>query len=187
MWLHCSKDDATLQNIQIPILAGNTDDEGTLNVTYLSGATPAQLSRVAELYPQDPAQGSPFGTGPANQVTVPVSKHGKSMPELGAYHPSDIPLFFPTNTTVPTDNVAVDALVNFLNTLDPNRSAAPKSHYSNPLVFWPKWQTPSTEGSTSLLTFSDPAVVNITADNFRAKQIKFLIDLHVEGVSFVGL
>ncbi|KAJ7101046.1 sterol esterase [Mycena epipterygia] len=223
---------------KIPLLAGDADDEGTLfafsnlNVTtdtefieyiqsnYLPGATPAQISRIAELYPQVPAQGSPFGTGPANQVTPEfkriaafegdflfnglrrllvqhasatqntwnwLSKRGKSMPELGAYHSSDIPLFFPTNTTVTTDNVAIDALINFLNTLDPNESAAAKAHGSNSSVFWPKWQTPSAEGSSSLLTFSDPAVVNITADDFRAEPIKFLIDLHVEGVSLVGL
>ncbi|KAJ7121135.1 sterol esterase [Mycena epipterygia] len=223
---------------KIPILAGDVDDEGTLfafssiNVTtdaefveyiqsnYLPGATPAQISRIAELYPQDPAQGSPFGTGRANQVTPEfkrisafegdfffnglrrflvqhasatqntwswLSKRGKSTPELGAFHTSDLALFFPSNTTVLTDNVAVDALINFLNTLDPNQSAAPTTHGSNSSIFWPKWQAPSAEGSTSLLTFSDPAVVNITADDFRAEPIQFLIDLHVEGTSLVGL
>ncbi|KAJ7121112.1 Alpha/Beta hydrolase protein [Mycena epipterygia] len=170
--------------------------------------------------------GSPFGTGLANQVTPEfkrvaafegdvvfnglrrllvqhasltqntwswLNKRGKSTPELGAFHTSDLALFFPANSTVPADHVAVDALstvrysVNFLNTLDPNQSAAPTRHGSNSSVFWPKWQTPSAEGSTSLLTFSDPAVVNVTADNFRAEQIQFLVDLHVDGVSSVGL
>ncbi|KAJ7099185.1 Alpha/Beta hydrolase protein [Mycena epipterygia] len=71
---------------KIPILAGDADDEETLfalsnlNITtdgefieyiqsnYLPEATPAQISRIAELYPQDPTQGSPFGTGLANQL-----------------------------------------------------------------------------------------------------------------------
>ncbi|KAJ7107436.1 Alpha/Beta hydrolase protein [Mycena epipterygia] len=183
-------------------------------LSYLSGATPAQISRIAELYPQDPKQGSPFGTGLANQVTPEfkriaafggdfffnglrrllvqhtsatqntwswLSKRGKSTPEVGAFHSSDLTLFFPSNTTRPLCSV------NFINTLDPNQSAAPRAQGSNSSVFWPKWQTPSAEGSSSLLTFSDPAVVNVTADDSRAGPIQFLIDLHVEGVSLVGL
>ncbi|KAJ7660871.1 Alpha/Beta hydrolase protein [Mycena polygramma] len=65
---------------------GDVDDEGTLfafsstNVTteaqfrnyagsiFLPRADPEQVSRVTELYPQEPAQGSPFGTGNANQL-----------------------------------------------------------------------------------------------------------------------
>ncbi|KAJ7121146.1 hypothetical protein C8R44DRAFT_736827 [Mycena epipterygia] len=152
-------------------------------------------------------QGLPFRTGLANQVTPEfqliaafegdfffnglrrlfvqyasttkntwswLSKRGKSTLELEAYHSSDIPLFFPTNTTVPTDNVTVDAL-------------SPSMHRFNASVFWPKRQTPSAQGSSSLLTFSDPGVVNIKADNFRAEPIQFLLDLHAEGLSLVGL
>ncbi|KAJ7101176.1 Alpha/Beta hydrolase protein [Mycena epipterygia] len=205
---------------KIPIRAGDADDEGTsfafanLNITTNTEFVEYIQSKIAELYPQDPAQGSPFGTGLANQLTPEfkriaafegdffltglrrffvqhasttqntwswLSKRGKSTPDLGAAHGSDMPLFFPTNTTIPVDNVAVDALINFLNTLDPNQSAAPAGHRSNASVFWPKLQTPSTEGSSSLLTFSDPVIVNITADDFRAEPIQFLIDLHVEG------
>ncbi|KAJ7120124.1 hypothetical protein C8R44DRAFT_877587 [Mycena epipterygia] len=111
-----------------------------------------------------------------------VSKRDKSTPELGAYHPNAL---FPTNTKVPADNVAVvDALINFLNTLDPNHSesAAPKNHYSNTSVFWPTWQTPFVDVSSSLLAFSDSAVVNVTADIFRAEQIQFRLDLRVNVV-----
>ncbi|KAF8134091.1 sterol esterase [Mycena galopus ATCC 62051] len=114
-----------------------------------------------------------------------LSKRGKSTLYLGAAHSSDMPMFFPTNATAQPDIVAIDALINFINTLDPNVSAAPEG--SNTTVFWPKWQIPSAEGSTSLLTFSDPAVVNVTADNFRADGIDFLNSLHLEGVTAVGL
>ncbi|KAJ7921393.1 sterol esterase [Mycena leptocephala] len=218
----------------IPILVGDVDDEGTLfsfsssNVTsvnsnnnkflthvssFLPKASPHQISRVAELYPRDPALGAPFGTGSANQLTPEfkrisafigdleflslrrlflqhasrtqntwswLSKRGKSTPNLGAFHESDIPLFFPPNASAAADNQAVDSLLNFINTLDPNRSAAP--NLALPSVFWPKWSS----HSPSLLTFSDPAVVNITADTFRADAIDFLIGLHLDGVTVLG-
>ncbi|KAJ6555670.1 hypothetical protein DFH09DRAFT_1084841 [Mycena vulgaris] len=72
----------------------------------------------------------------------------KSTPYLGAYHGSDVPMFFPANTSV-TDSVATDALVNFINTLDPNLSAAPADSRKNLSIIWPKWHTPSTDGSSS--------------------------------------
>ncbi|KAJ7494862.1 sterol esterase [Mycena galericulata] len=220
---------------KIPILSGDCDDEGTLfsfsstNVTtdsefvdyvqsnYSRAGTASQVARIAELYPQDPAQGSPFGTGSANQLTPEfkriaafqgdftfigvrrlflqhasktqntwswLNKRGKSTPDLGAFHSSDMPLFFPSNSTAATDTVAIDSLINFINTLDPNVSAAPNSTNT---VFWPKWQTPSADGSTSLLTFSDPRVVNVTADDFRADGIEFLNGLHLSGVTAVGV
>ncbi|KAJ7265540.1 Alpha/Beta hydrolase protein [Mycena rebaudengoi] len=72
---------------KIPLLAGDDDDEGTFfafgstNVTtdddfanYLRAvslprASTTQISHLATLYPQDPAQGSPFGTGSDNAIT----------------------------------------------------------------------------------------------------------------------
>ncbi|KAF7373909.1 Carboxylic ester hydrolase [Mycena sanguinolenta] len=119
-----------------------------------------------------------------------LSKRGKSTPYVGATHSSDKPMFFPANISAMPDTVAIDSLINFLNTLDPNVSAAPKalrSRSNTTGVFWPKWQTASSEGSTSLLTFSDPALVNVTADDFRADGIDFLNSLHLEGVTAIGL
>ncbi|KAJ6506654.1 Alpha/Beta hydrolase protein [Mycena sanguinolenta] len=225
----------------IPILSGACDDEGTwfsvssLNVTtnsefsdyvqsvYLPAGTPAEVARIAALYPQDPAFGSPFGTGDANALTPEfkriaafqgdifffgprrlflehaskthntwgwLNKRGKSTPYVGAHHISDMPMFFPPNISSMPDTIAVDSLINFLNTLDPNLSAAPqalRSRSNTTGVFWPRWQTASNKDSTSLLTFSDPAVVNVTADNFRAEQINFLNSLHLEGVTAIGL
>ncbi|KAJ7732372.1 sterol esterase [Mycena maculata] len=223
---------------KIPIMSGDCDDEGTIfsfgndNVTtnaefsnyvqsiYLPGGTPAQVAQIAQLYPQNPALGSPFGTGDANQYTPEfkriaafqgdyefigvrrlflqhasktqntwswLNKREKVTPYIGSYHSSDMPMFFPTNATAQPDTVAIDALINFLNTLDPNESAAPEALRPIGSIFWPKWQTPSAGGSTSLLTFSDPAAVNITADNFRADAIAFLNELHLEGVTVIGL
>ncbi|KAJ6482674.1 carotenoid ester lipase precursor [Mycena sanguinolenta] len=218
--------------LKVPVMVGNCDDEGTLfaytsvNVTtdsefvgyihskFTSPLVPsAQVARVAELYPQNPAQGSPFGTGSANQLTPEfkriaafegdllltglrrffvqhasktqntwswLSKRGKSTPYLGAFHTSDMPLWFPTNATDPEESVAVDALINFINTLDPNVSAAPQALH--PAIFWPKYQANSME----LLTFSDPAVINVTVDDFRVQEIQFLISLHLDGVTVNG-
>ncbi|KAF7333560.1 Carboxylic ester hydrolase [Mycena sanguinolenta] len=206
--------------MRVPIMIGNCDDEGTLfayrslNVTtdsefvgyvqsnYLPTGASAQIARVAELYPQDPAQGSPFGTGSADELTPEfkrsaafqgdlfftglrrfflqqasntqntwswLSKCGKLTPYLGAYHTSDMPLWFPTNATNPEERVAVDALINFINTLDPTVSAAPQTLH--PVILWPKYQA----NSTALLTFSDPADINVTADDFRVQEMEYLI------------
>ncbi|TFY81862.1 hypothetical protein EWM64_g2152 [Hericium alpestre] len=72
---------------QLPMINGDTDDEGTLftvfnlNTTtnyqthdyikeiYLPNATPAELDRVLTLYLDDVTDGSPFDTGDANAVT----------------------------------------------------------------------------------------------------------------------
>ncbi|KAJ7248983.1 Alpha/Beta hydrolase protein, partial [Mycena rebaudengoi] len=211
---------------KIPLLAGDDDDEGTFfavgsrNVTCvlwlsffpsyyasLPRASTTQISHLATLYPQDPAQGSPFGTGNDNAITPQfkriaafqgdfvfhaprrfllqhvsktqntwswLNKRGKASPILGAFHTAILPSFF---GTAPSDNVALNSLINFINTLDPNRSASRLQSTSG--VIWPNYQTPSADGLTSLLTFSDPLLVNITADTFRADAIKYISDLQL--------
>ncbi|EDR10695.1 uncharacterized protein LACBIDRAFT_315360 [Laccaria bicolor S238N-H82] len=72
---------------KVPFVTGDCDDEGTLfslsnkNITmneeflgymkynYLSGISDDQLAAIAKAYPEDPAQGSPFGTETANAIT----------------------------------------------------------------------------------------------------------------------
>ncbi|KAJ7471064.1 carotenoid ester lipase precursor [Mycena latifolia] len=214
------------QYAKIPIMTGDSDDEGTLfslansnittsneftayiNSNYLSSATPAQIAKLSALYPDDPTQGSPFDTGTANELTPEfkrlaafqgdyiftgarrffleyasvtqnawswLNKRGKSTPLVGAGHGSDISFWFPTANST-GDITAIDALINFINTLDPNRSLNPNAH-KKPAVFWPKWNTPSVNGSTSLLTFSDPDLVNVTAENFRVDAMRFLFSV----------
>ncbi|KAJ6632156.1 sterol esterase [Mycena sp. CBHHK59/15] len=212
---------------RIPIMTGDSDDEGTLfslsntNITtnaeflayvhsnYLPNSTATQIAAVGNLYPDDPTQGSPFGTGTANQLTPEfkrlaafqgdffflgprrfflqhasktqdawswLNKRGKATPILGSFHGSDTGIWFPTN---PTETVGVDALINFINTLDPNRSAAPGTA-SNSSIFWPRWNTSSSSGPSSLLTFSDPGVINVTAETFRSDAIRLVNDLVLE-------
>ncbi|KAJ7471024.1 sterol esterase [Mycena latifolia] len=210
---------------KVPIMTGDSDDEGTLfslsnsNITtndeflayihsnYLPSATPTEIANLSVLYPDDPAKGAPFNTGSANQLTPEfkrlaafqgdwiflggrrfflehasttqnawswLNKREKSTPFLGSYHGSDQDIWFPPANS--TDTVGVNLLINFINTLDPNRSLNPIP-YKKAAVFWPKWNTPSENGSTSLLTFSDPDVVNVTAENFRVDAIRFLYSL----------
>jgi len=72
---------------RVPIVSGNCDDEGTLfsfgtrNITtdaqfkewihwnYFPTVTSADIDEIARVYPEDPAQGSPFNTGTANAIT----------------------------------------------------------------------------------------------------------------------
>ncbi|KAJ6489015.1 sterol esterase [Mycena sanguinolenta] len=102
-----------------------------------------------------------------------LNKHGKSTPILGAAHGSDVPLWFPPSISNSTDFVPVDALINFINTLDPNRSFGSQNTSA---VFWPKWNE-LLDGAPSLLTLSDPDVVSITPENFRVDAIQFLFDV----------
>ncbi|KAJ7648066.1 carotenoid ester lipase precursor [Roridomyces roridus] len=218
--------------VKVPLMAGGCEDEGTLfsfssmNVTtdsefveyvhtnFLPTATSEQVSRIATLYPQDPTQGSPFGTGEQNQVTPQfkriaafqgdltfiglrrfflthvskaqdtwswVNKRGKSTPTIGAFHSSDLSLFFPPPSPVvdtDTDTVVVDSFINFINTLNPNLPA-PLSN----TTLWPKW----TSEDKQLLTLSDPLGVDVEKDDFREAGIDFLNELHLAGVTSRGL
>ncbi|KAJ7473947.1 carotenoid ester lipase precursor [Mycena latifolia] len=110
-----------------------------------------------------------------------LSKRGKNQVQLGntsfgAFHGSDFPIWFLLGN--PSETIGADALINFINTLDPNRPAS--SSTIKPTIFWPTWSTPSAAGNSSLLTFSDPNVVNITAKDFRVNAIGFLNQLLLE-------
>lgn len=72
---------------RVPVILGDVDDEGTLfslyslNVTtndqflqyirtvFLVGLSDTEINLVGELYPDDPAQGSPFGVGTNDTLT----------------------------------------------------------------------------------------------------------------------
>ncbi|KAJ7719224.1 sterol esterase [Mycena maculata] len=195
-------DEGTVFTLPLANITTDAEFVDYVHSNYFPSASAEQIAQIASLYPDNPSQGSPFDTGTADQLTPEykrlaafqgdseligprrfflehasrrqdtwswLNKRGKNTSPLGAFHVSDIPIFFPGNTT---ETTAVDALVNFINTLDPNRSAGPAT--ANLSIFWPKWNTPSTTGSTSLLTFSDPGVVNVTAENFRVGAIQYL-------------
>ncbi|KAJ7595783.1 sterol esterase, partial [Mycena floridula] len=198
----------------IPIISGNSDDEGTifalpsLNVTtdaeflvyektfVLPGATSAQIQDVAKAYPSDPSLGSPFNTGDNNTLTPEfkrmsaifgdvafqgprrhlvqassprqktwswLNKRGKSTPNLGAFHSSDVGgIWFNADK----DNLfGIDALIHFVNTLDPNGIGK---------VIWPQRGS-----SANILNFSDPLDVSVTSDTYREDEMKLLLDIQL--------
>ncbi|GJE92593.1 Lipase 4 [Phanerochaete sordida] len=185
----------------VPFVNGDCDDEGTLftiqllNITteaelrtylatiYLPGATPAELDDVLRLYPQDPAQGSPFGTGAANALSPQFKRLAAIQGDLIfqaerrfllAQRAGKQRVFSYLNKRLKatpglgsahaTDLLNVygpgdmtDYLVNFVNNLDPNGPG---------LLHWPAF----TEAERQLLTFQDGDVpLAISLDDFRAE------------------
>ncbi|KAJ7583201.1 sterol esterase [Mycena floridula] len=91
-----------------------------------------------------------------------LSKRGKSTPFLGAFHTSDL-LVNQIWLATDKDNVfGADALIHFINTLDPNGQG----------VSWPQWGA-----SRNLLTFTDPSNISVTADTFRNEGMNLLNDI----------
>ncbi|KAJ7630310.1 carotenoid ester lipase precursor [Roridomyces roridus] len=201
-----SDDEGTVFAAVLPNITTSDEFVEYVHTYYMPSVSPAQLAEVATLYPNDPTRGSPFGTGTANQLypefkrlsaflgdyvfMVPrrfflqhaskrqnvwgwLNKRGKLSSPFGAYHISDQSIWFPTGTA---DTTGMDYLISFINTLDPN--GVTKSS-------WPTWDQPSLSGLTSLLTFSDPDVFNITAEDFRVETLAYLTDMTLEMVEVV--
>ncbi|KAJ7034347.1 sterol esterase [Mycena alexandri] len=187
----------------------NADFLNYVHSMYLPKSSQEQMSQIELVYPDDPAQGSPFDTGTANQLSPEykrlaafqgdfafiaqrrfllehasltqktwswLNKLGKDASPVGAAHGSDTGVWFTTNTTN-VGALGMDALVNFINTLDPNLPAKTSTADAKLPVLWPQWKTPSKNGSSSLLTFTDSNGTIITADNFRVEPIRFLNNL----------
>ncbi|KAF5315368.1 hypothetical protein D9619_007115 [Psilocybe cf. subviscida] len=213
---------------KVPIISGNCDDEGTLfsfanlNITTDSAflnylhtnydIPQTKLAAVAEAYPADVTQGSPFDTGTQNALTplfkrlaavqgdlvfqAPrrfflqamsrtqkvyafLYKRGKATPSLGAFHSSDIPEFYGTGDS--SDFIGTDALINFVNTLDPNKPAKNAANSSGSLlsnINWLPWGSSSTQ--LPMLTFADGAPgVSITSDTYRKDAMDLLNDIEL--------
>jgi acetylcholinesterase len=104
-------------------------------------------------------------------IVMSVFKRGKSTPFLGAFHSSDIPEFYASG--VAPDFQGTDALVNFANNLDPNNT--PGENTISTLIPWPMWNTNA--AFPPLLTFSDPNVLSVTPDTYRAEGMQALTNL----------
>ncbi|KAI0265660.1 carotenoid ester lipase precursor [Gloeopeniophorella convolvens] len=194
---------------KIPFVSGNCDDEGTLfslssyNVTtdaealdyirstYFPHTSNSSLSKLLELYPNDPAVGSPFDTGSTNAIT-PQFKRLASLQgdlafqsgrrlflqHLSGTQPAysflskrfktfpDVGSFHSSdlqNAYGPGD--MTDYLIRFVATLNPN---------GNTGIPWPLY----TNKSPRLLTFLDGATpLTITEDSYRIPQMEFLTEL----------
>ncbi|TFK85029.1 carotenoid ester lipase precursor [Polyporus arcularius HHB13444] len=182
----------------VPFIIGDVRDEGTIfslasfNITtddefasYLSqhlfpGSSLADLNATLELYPSDPAAGSPFGTGDANTFTPDYKRMAAVQGDwffnaprrqfLDAFAANrtaynflsarsnfvsigDAHLTDLINAFGPGD--MTDYFVRFVNDLDPNGDSG---------VHWP----PYTTTARATLQFNNGAVpLNITADKER--------------------
>lgn len=97
-------------------------------------------------------------------------KRGKNSSCLGSAHGTDVPEFYGSPDG---DNQGTDAIVNFVNNLDPN-TVGNNSKISS-LISWPKYG--SNPLQPPLLTFTDPNELEITADTYRSEGIGYLATL----------
>ncbi|KAK7031810.1 carboxylic ester hydrolase [Favolaschia claudopus] len=189
-----------------------TDAEflGYVHSNFFPETSSDELAEIARLYPSDPAQGSPFNTGTQFQVSPEykrvaafigdmamvsplrfLAEHASSRQDVwtwlveanqaaggavGAYHLSDIPIWLTTTTSLGTQGM--DALVNFVNTLDPNQHLTQGSS----ATVWPKHNTPSAGGNSSLIVFADDGV-RVAADNYRQEGMDYLNSLRLKEAS----
>ncbi|THH21400.1 hypothetical protein EW146_g169 [Bondarzewia mesenterica] len=199
----------------VPFITGDCDDEGTLftlsltNITtdqeardylssnYMPNATDQQIDRLLELYPSDPAAGSPFDTGDANAVTPQFKRLAAVQGDLVFQAPRRFFLdqrslkqntwsfLFKRGKSTPilgsfhgSDLTGIygsvvgselkDFIIHFAVSLDPNGVSS---------LHWPKY----TNESPELMTFLDGSVpLNITADTYRAEAFDFLTELSLE-------
>jgi len=197
----------------IPFISGDCDDEGTLfsfsstNLTteadflayiktiWVPGISTAQLNTLAEFYPSNILDGSPFDTAIFNAFTPQFkriaavqgdavfqaprrffqqSQSGKQN-QWGflSKHEKALPLLGSFHGSdllnIFGDGKLTDFLVNFATSLDPNGPTVPH---------WPAYTT----ATPNLMTLFDGLLFSnaITQDTFRASAIQFLTNLTLE-------
>ncbi|RPD68932.1 carotenoid ester lipase precursor [Lentinus tigrinus ALCF2SS1-7] len=151
----------------VPVITGDVKDEGTLlafsalNITtddevlsYLSqsrfpGSSPTDFNTLLEIYPSDPAAGSPFDTGNNARGNFPGSGHFHGSDLLNSFGGGDM----------------TDYFVRFANHLDPNAEKG---------VQWP----PYNSSAPLTLQFNEGSVpLNVTVDDQRAEGMNELTSL----------
>lgn len=207
---------------KVPFVTGDCDDEGTTfsfgnkNITtndeylsyiksnYLPGISDDQLALVADAYPEDPTQGSPFGSGTANALTPQFKRISAIQSDLFFQAPRRFFLKLASKTQ-PTfafsykrgkatpylgayhssdipEFYGSGASPDYIGTdalVNFANALNPNTHNPKSLlssVNWDLWG--SSTSAPPLLTFFDPAPsVNITFDNFRVDQINLLTEV----------
>ncbi|TFK62937.1 alpha/beta-hydrolase [Pluteus cervinus] len=212
---------------KVPFVTGDCDDEGTLfalsslNITtdaeflnyistnYLPGVGAAQLNLVAQAYPNNPAVGSPFGTGDANEATPEFKRIAAVQGDMTFQAPRRFFLRTASKTqptfaflfkrgkdteflgsfhgsdipefygTGTPDFIGTDALINFAHHLNPNAPTGTGSISLLSQIHWPEYASNGTH--PPLFTFLDPAPsVAITDDTFRVAAMDLLMGLSLE-------
>ncbi|KAK7007573.1 carboxylic ester hydrolase [Favolaschia claudopus] len=92
---------------------------------------------------------------------------------LGATHGSDDPIWFTTTTSLGTQGM--DRVLNFVNTLDPNKHAV----LGYTATVWAKHNVPSGGNNSSLLVLNDNELT-VIADDFREEGTTYLNQLRLE-------
>ncbi|EIN05435.1 carotenoid ester lipase [Punctularia strigosozonata HHB-11173 SS5] len=201
----------------VPIVSGDCDDEGTIfsvvltNITtdeealdfistnFFPAATVSRMKRLLDLYPQDPAAGSPFDTGDQNALTPQYKRLAALQANITFQAPRRF-LFEKRVTKQPVysflskrgkstpfvgafhssdlQNVygggeLTDYLVHFVNNLDPNGLLVTGKRF-----YWPRYDLTHRQ----LLTLLDAPLpaLELTADTYREDAMKFVADLITE-------
>ncbi|VDB90061.1 unnamed protein product [Peniophora sp. CBMAI 1063] len=182
------------------LVNSNITNEGELRQYlqeyYFPNADASTLDGVLAAYSDDPALGSPFDTGSNNTITPEfkriaaiigdylfqgprrllltkragsanaysfLNKRGKQTPVLGTFHGADLTIYAPGDL--------MDALINFVNRLDPNGAS---------LIEWPVY----TADAPALLTLLDGNTTqSITNDTFRMDGIQTLLQATIAGTT----
>ncbi|KAJ3511322.1 hypothetical protein NLJ89_g4169 [Agrocybe chaxingu] len=215
------------QYAKLPFVTGNCEDEGTLfslatlNLTtsdqyidfihsrYFERATAAQIAALAEAYPDDITQGSPFNTGTANALTPQFKRFAAIQGDIAFQAPrrffskfaartqpawefrfmarASPPLGFFHGSDVGeffgavqgTKFIGLDALIHFVYFLNPNAPANSISATRN--FTWPRW-TPWTP-TQSLFTIIDaePGFA-LTEDTYRKEAMELLNELTINEI-----
>jgi len=201
---------------RVPIIGSEVDDEGTLFSLYSQqittdadveafmkehlyhGATNDQVNLIADKYSQDPAEGSPYGTGSRSALT-PQFKRLASIQGDTAFDSNRRAAFSKYAATqnvwslmwkrrkdllylgsihggeisemygLVGDHLGIDAYVNFINHQDPNHPSGSTATSLLSNITWPKY----TPDSKEMLLFSDNSTEEYTVitDDYRSDGI----------------
>ncbi|KAI0665708.1 carotenoid ester lipase precursor [Trametes maxima] len=193
---------------RIPVIVGNVEDEGSafafpsLNVTtdddfftYISTnffpeASREEIEKILELYPVDPAAGSPFGTGDAFAYSPQYKRISAFQGDWIEQGPRRLftkvlsgmqPVYAFLSKINKVDGIGAahgselpnvygggdiaDYLIRFASTLDPNGDG---------VFHWPQY----TQENPQLLTFRDGEVpLALSLDTYRAEAIDYVTEL----------
>ncbi|KAH9476605.1 Lipase 4 [Psilocybe cubensis] len=161
------------------ITLGSPFDTGTANAITPEYKRLASVS--GDLFFQAPRRFFLQAASKTQPTFAFLFKRGKSTPDIGAAHASDLPEFYGTGTD--PDFIGTDGLVNFANTGNPSLPKNPISLLS--AVDWKPWSSSPT--NPPILTFLDPApAISITSDTFREKAMNLLSQISLELYSSAG-
>ncbi|PIL28506.1 hypothetical protein GSI_08544 [Ganoderma sinense ZZ0214-1] len=192
----------------VPFVTGNDFDEGTafafatLNITtdeefleyletyYYPNTPTADVAKILDLYPSDPAAGAPYNTGDADAYSPQYKRISSWQGDFIEVAPRRLftqylsdkqPVYVYLANYHQVEGIGAahgtelfdiygsgplqDYLIRFAATLDPNGEGAPT---------WPRYTTASPE----MLTLNDAEpTINITLDTFRYEQMEYLTKL----------